>query len=52
MGVVRMPSGRILFDRSRKLRVSFTERAITEYLDYKPIEDICLKAVANRFRSK
>ena len=49
----------VLIDESKlqrknfeKLRVSFTERAITEYLDYKPIEDICLKAVANRFRGK
>jgi len=47
-----LKTGRILFDRSRKLRVRFTERAITEYLDYKPIEDIYLKAVARRFREK
>jgi len=34
------------------MSVSFTERAISEYLDYKPIEDIYLKAVAKRFREK
>jgi len=44
--------GRVLFDRERKLRVRFTEKAITEYLDYKPIEDIYLKAVARRFRER
>jgi uncharacterized protein len=44
--------GRILFDRERKLRVRFTEKAITEYLDYKPIQDIYLKAAARRFREK
>jgi predicted nucleotidyltransferase len=47
-----LKTGRILFDRNRKLRVRFTERAITEYLDYKPIEDIFLKSVAKRFREK
>jgi predicted nucleotidyltransferase len=47
-----LKTGRILFDRNRKLRVRFTERAITEYLDYKPIEDIYLKAVAKRFKEK
>lgn len=45
-----LKTGRVLFDRNRKLRVKFTERAITEYLDYKPIQDICLKAVAKRFK--
>jgi uncharacterized protein len=44
--------GRILFERGRKIRVKFTEKAITEYLDYKPIQDIYLKAVARRFREK
>jgi len=47
-----LKSGRILFDRERKLRVRFKEKAITEYLDYKPIQDIYLKAVARRFREK
>jgi len=47
-----LKTGKVLFDRNRKLRIRFTERAITEYLDYKPIEDICLKAIANRFREK
>jgi len=47
-----LKTGRILFDKNRDLRVRFTERAITEYLDYKPIEDIYLKAVAKRFREK
>lgn len=45
-------TGKILFDRNRKLRVGFTERTITEYLDFKPIQDICLNAVARRFREK
>lgn len=45
-----LKTGRMLFDRNRNLRVRFTENTITEYLDYKPVEDICLKAVANRFR--
>jgi predicted nucleotidyltransferase len=45
-----LKTGTILFDRNRRLRVRFTERAITEYLDYKYIEDICLKAVTKRFR--
>ncbi len=43
-------TGKVLFDRNRKLRVRFTADAIIEYLDYKPIEDICLRAVAGRFR--
>jgi predicted nucleotidyltransferase len=47
-----LKTGRILFDRKRRLRVRFTERAITEYLDYKPIEDIYLKSIAKRFREK
>jgi uncharacterized protein len=47
-----LKKGRILFDRERNLRVRFTEKAITEYLDYKPIQDIYLKAVAQRFREK
>lgn len=42
--------GKLLFDRNRRLRVRFATNAIIEYLDYKPIEDICLKAVAGRFR--
>jgi len=43
-------TGKIVFDRNRRLRVRFVANAIIEYLDYKPIEDICLKAVAGRFR--
>ncbi|MBI5740626.1 MAG: nucleotidyltransferase domain-containing protein [Nitrospirae bacterium] len=43
-------TGKILFDRNRRLRVRFTTQAIIEYLDFKPIEDIFNKAVANRFR--
>lgn len=42
--------GKLLFGRNRRLRVRFATDAIIEYLDYKPIEDICLKAVAGRFR--
>lgn len=45
-------TGKVLFDRNRKLRVRFTAQAVIEYLDYKPIEDICLKAVAGRFRRR
>jgi len=47
-----LKKGRILFDRERNLRVRFKEKAITEYLDYKPIQDIYLKAVTRRFREK
>jgi len=43
-------TGKVLFDRNRRLRVRFVANAIIEYLDYKPIEDICLKAVTRRFR--
>lgn len=43
-------TGKVLFDKNRKFRVRFTVNAIIEYLDFKPIEDICLKAVAGRFR--
>jgi len=45
-----LKNGRLLFDRKRKFRTKFTENAITEYLDFKPIEDIYLNAVAGRFR--
>ena len=45
-----LKTGSLLFDRNRKLRVKFAANAILEYLDYKPIEDICLRAVAGRFR--
>jgi predicted nucleotidyltransferase len=47
-----LKTDRILFDRDRKFRVKFIGRAITEYLDYKPIEDIYLKAVARRYMEK
>jgi predicted nucleotidyltransferase len=45
-----LKTGRILFERNRKFRVRFTVQAITEYLDYKPIQDLYLKAVGERFR--
>lgn len=45
-----LKTGKMLFDKNRKFRVTFTAKAIIEYFDYKPIEDICLGAVANRFR--
>lgn len=45
-----LKAGKILFDRNRKLRVRFTARAIMEYLDFKPLQDIMLKGVADRFR--
>ena len=45
-------TGKILFDRNRNLRVQFTERTINEYLDFKPILDNHLNAVARRFREK
>lgn len=43
-------TGTVLFDRNRRLRARFVADSIIEYLDYKPIEDICLKAVAGRFK--
>lgn len=43
-------TGKILFDRNRRLRVRFTTQAIIEYLDFKPMEEIFNKAIANRFR--
>ncbi|UCH80617.1 MAG: nucleotidyltransferase domain-containing protein [Nitrospiraceae bacterium] len=45
-----LKTGEILFDRNRKLRVNFTTKAIIEYIDFRPIEEIFNKAVANRFR--
>lgn len=45
-----LKTGKILFDRNRKLRVRFTTTAIMEYLDFKPLQDIMLKGVADRFR--
>lgn len=45
-------TGRILFDRNRRLRARFTAHAIIEYLDFKPIEDMFTGAVAGRFRTK
>lgn len=45
-----LKTGTVLFDKSRKLRVRFTTKAIIEYLDFKPIEDMFLKAVSERFR--
>jgi predicted nucleotidyltransferase len=43
-------TGSLIFDRHRRLRVKFAAHAILEYLDYKPVEDICLRAVSDRFR--
>ena len=45
-----LKTGRVLFDRYRKLRVRFTTNAIIEYLDYKPIQDTYLKALSKRIR--
>jgi predicted nucleotidyltransferase len=45
-----LKTGKVLFDRKRKLRVHFTERAIIEYLDFKPLQDICLNGVSKRIR--
>jgi uncharacterized protein len=42
-------TGKVLFDKNRRLRVRLTANTIMEYFDYKPIEDIFLKAVAGRF---
>jgi hypothetical protein len=44
-----LKTGKILFDRNRRLRVRFTARAIIEYLDYKPIEEIILGGTSRRF---
>ncbi len=43
-------TGKVLFDKNRRMRVIFAARAVLEYFDYKPIEDACLKAVTGRFR--
>lgn len=45
-----LKTGKILFDRNRRLRVRFTTNAIIDYLDFKPVEDMFLKAVTQRFR--
>lgn len=45
-----LKTGEILFDRNRKLRVNFTAKAIMEYIDFRPIEGIFNKAVADRVR--
>lgn len=45
-----LKTGKILFDRNKKKRVRFTTISITEYLDFKPVQDIFLKAVSDRFR--
>jgi uncharacterized protein len=45
-----LKTGKVLFDRKRKLRVQFTEQAITEYFDFKPLQDICLNGVSRRIR--
>ncbi len=47
-----LKTGRVLFERNRRLRVRFTTKAIIEYLDYKPIMDTYLKALSKRIRSK
>jgi predicted nucleotidyltransferase len=43
-------TGKTLFDRNRKFRAQFTAKATMEYLDFKPLQDIMLKGVADRFR--
>ncbi|MEW5746786.1 MAG: nucleotidyltransferase domain-containing protein [Nitrospirota bacterium] len=45
-----LAASKVLFDRNRKLRVRFRTRAIIEYLDFTYTENICRKAVADRFR--
>ncbi len=45
-----LKTGEILFDRNRKLRVAFTTRTIIEYIDFRPLEVMFNKAVANRIR--
>ena len=47
-----LKTGRVLYDKNRNLRIRFVTKTIIEYLDYKPVEDICLKAIANRFRRR
>jgi hypothetical protein len=44
-----LKTGKVLFEKNRRLRVNFTANTITEYFDYKPIEDVFLKAIAGRF---
>lgn len=43
-------TGKVLFDRNRRLRMSFTEKALNEYLDFRYIEEIFHKAVGERIR--
>lgn len=43
-------TGSVLFERNRKQRVRFTTNALVEYLDFKPIEDIFIKAMRRRLR--
>jgi predicted nucleotidyltransferase len=45
-----LKTGRVLFDRNRKLRVRFAARAIMEYLEFRPLQDILLAGAAARFR--
>jgi uncharacterized protein len=37
--------GILLLERNRQLRVSLQSRVILEYLDFKPVEDLCSHAV-------
>jgi len=45
-----LKTGEILFDRNRKQRVRFTAKAIVEYIDFRHIEGLFNKAVADRIR--
>lgn len=40
--------GSLLVERDRSARVTRTARAILEYLDFKPLEQVCARAVLRR----
>jgi hypothetical protein len=45
-----LKTGRVLFDRDRSRRIGFTARALTEYLDFLPVEEARARAVGERLR--
>ncbi|MEK7066617.1 MAG: nucleotidyltransferase domain-containing protein [Patescibacteria group bacterium] len=44
-----LKTGRILLDRSPSIRKEFTAKAVQEYFDYKPIEELCFSKLKSRF---
>lgn len=45
-----LKTGTLLFEKDRKQRVAFTAKALTEYLDFKHIEDIFSAAIRRRLK--